>query len=86
MVVKTLSVWSGVPDAERLKTMLLAARDASRSVTERQQAISYLTGACKVLAGIEKRRALADYLLRQLRGIKATLHTTGSTDADQAHG
>ena len=76
MAIKTLSVWTNVPDADRLKEMLSIARDRNRPVMERQSAISYLTGATKVLASIEKREALADYLRRQLKLLRANLHYT----------
>jgi len=86
MAIRTLSVWDGVPDADKLKDMLFLARNKNASTTDRQYAISYLTGAVKVLAGIERRQALADYLARQLRNIKATMYYSGNTDANQTHG
>ena len=85
MAVRTLSVWDDVPDADTLKDKLFLARNRNASLRDRQDAISYLTGATKVLAGIEKRKALADYLARQLKTLKANLYS-GSSDAGQAHG
>ena len=76
MAVKTLSIWEGVPDSERLREMLAVARDSTRPLTERQQAVSYLTGAAKVLASLEKRRPLAEYLRRQLLTIRSKLYYT----------
>jgi len=86
MAVRTLSIWDGVPDADRLKEMLAAARDPAKSLTERQYALGWLTGATKVLAGLEKRQALADYLRRQTQKIKTQMYYQGDHDGRQAHG
>ena len=86
MGVRTLSVWTGVPGAELLKEKLRVARDKQSPLTERQQAISYLNGTVTVLAGLEKRQALADYLRRELLKAKTSLYYSGRSDGDQAHG
>lgn len=74
MAIKVISLWANVPDAERLREMLETARDAQRPAMERQQALSYLTGAAKVLANLENRKALADYLRKQIRSLKIAIH------------
>ena len=67
-------MWSGVPDADTLKSKLAVARDRSLTAMERQDALSYLNGAVKVLARMDSRAALADYLRRQIISIKAKLY------------
>lgn len=86
MGVRILSVWEGVPDADVLKDKLFLARNRNASLQDRQAALSYLTGAAKVLAGLEKRKALADYLRGELAKIKTSLYYSRSNDGDQAHG
>jgi hypothetical protein len=87
MTVKTISLWEGVPDADKLRLMLATARDAQAPLTERQYALSYLTGSVKVLANIEKRQALSSYLSRQILSIKAKLYySKAGHDGQQAHG
>lgn len=79
--IKVHSVWEGVPDAALLKAKLARAKDPEAPLMERQEALSYLSGAAKVLAGIEKRQALADHLRHQVKTLRATLYYSGSPDA-----
>jgi len=74
MAVRTISLWSGVPDADTLKDMLAKARNPEVPLPARQDAIGYLTGATKVLATLEKRAALAEYLQSQITVIKRKLY------------
>ena len=84
MARRVVSLWADVPEAGHLKTMLSVARDSHQPLRERQYALSYLSGSAKVLAGLEKRRALAEYLQRQISAIKATLYY--SDTGSQPHG
>jgi hypothetical protein len=74
VAVRTISLWENVPDADRLRGMLATARDKTAPLSVRQDALSYLSGAAKVLASIEKRAALAEYLRSQIRTLKTTLY------------
>jgi len=63
-----------VPQAEALREQLAVARDTTKSPLERQAALAHLTGAVTVLAALEKRKALADYLRDQIQRLRQQLH------------
>jgi hypothetical protein len=75
VVIKVRSVWVGVPDAHVLRSKLDVAQDLTQPLRERRDALSYLSGAVKVMARLENRAALADYLQTKIRTLRATLYT-----------
>lgn len=79
------SVWRGVPDAEGLQERLRIAKSDTASMLERSSAISYLTGAVKVLAKIEARQAVAAHIQQQIREIRRTLYYARGEAHEQDH-
>jgi hypothetical protein len=74
MGIKVHSVWEGVPDAAGLGARLATAKDVARPMRERQEALSYLSGATKVMLRLESRTVVAEYLQAQISTIKSKLY------------
>ncbi len=68
------SVWDGVPGSDVLREKLAFAKDPKNPELERLAALSYLTGATKVLLTLPSRQLLGKYLKDQIRAVKAQIY------------
>ena len=69
-----ISLWKNVPESQKLQEKLNVARDTNAPTQQRENALAYLYGAQKVLARIDARRALAEYLMGVINDIRAELY------------
>ena len=74
MPVVRITLFDNVVDGDKLQAKLKFARSKENPPMARLEALSYLTGASKVLLKTPKREALGTYLVTQIKLLKAEIY------------